>query len=194
MTLARSASALVLVISSLAIAAGCGGRVVGNDLTQPTDPNQPTPVDPNRPIDPPVACSDIAPACDPNDTSVGSEANCGSAAYCYSRSTGGTAGCPSTLVWCAAGRPVECNIAPVCDKGDSQLVGSGCPPGPAGTSCYTRTACGNSVTCFLKDACTALPSCNAGDVEVVDIDTCAKPGVSCYPVTACNFTIHCYTP
>ncbi len=193
MTLARWASAVV--VSSVALLAGCGGKTIGDDLTvtpthptNPTDPTDPTPTDD---AGPPV-CPAIAPACDPGDRSVGSEARCGGADYCYSR----TQACSNTVVWCAHDKGVQCDAVPTCNKGDTAV--SMCPASlPIGVhlTCYTRTACGATIGCVQPEsACTALPHCTAGDVEVMAIDTCSKPGISCYPVTECNFTIHCYTP
>jgi hypothetical protein len=191
MVFARSASfvASVLVASSLVVLAGCGGKsLAGDDLN---DPNHP--VDPNDPNEPdasgPEACPSIALVCDPGDESVGSESNCGGADYCYSRtsSCGGT-----STIWCAHNKPPQCKAIPTCDDGDKQV--NACPPLPNGASCYSRTACGNTIQCVHGGACKSLPKCDPGDVEVMAIDTCSQPGVSCYARTECNFTIHCYTP
>jgi len=194
MTRVRSVSALasVVVLSSVALlaVAGCGGRSIGDDLTGPTNPTNPTtPTDPPDPTDP-TACPAIAPACDPGDRSVGSEASCAGADYCYSR----TQECNKSVVWCAHDEPAQCEAIPTCDKGDKQVTA--CPTsGPsAGLVCYPRTLCGSTIQCLHSDACKALPQCHAGDIEVTAIDTCSKPGISCYPVSECNFTIHCYTP
>jgi hypothetical protein len=193
MALARSLSVLASVVlaSSLAVLAGCGGKsLAGDDLNDPNNPNDPSdPNDPNKPdaSDPP-ACPAIAQACDPGDVSVGSEANCGGADYCYSR----TETCTNSILWCAHNKPPQCKAIPTCDDGDKQV--NGCPPLPKGASCYPRTACGSTIQCVHYDACKSLPQCDPGDVEVMMIDTCSKPGISCYSRTACNFTIHCYTP
>jgi hypothetical protein len=192
MALARSVSVLlsVVVVSSLALLSGCTGRIVGEDLTAPADPTDPA--DPADPADPDSGvCAAIAPACDPGDENVGSEANCGTADYCYSR----TETCNKSVVWCAH-RTSQCEAIPTCDQGDSEVTA--CPkatPGDnGGVTCYPRTLCGSTILCAHKDACKALPSCNAGDKEVTEVATCTKPGVSCYSRTACNFTIYCYTP
>ena len=97
------------------------------------------------------------------------------------------------ILWCAH-RNVQCGAIPRCDKGDDQVVA--CPDGGpnSGLTCYPRTVCGSTILCVHRDACTALPSCNPGDVEVTDINTCTMKGITCYPVTECNYTIHCYTP
>lgn len=192
MALARSVSALVLSSSiAVALLAGCGGRSIGDDLTGPSNPQNPsTPTDPNNPTNPvdPPACPAIAPACDPGDRTVGSEAECSGADYCYSR----TQACSKSVVWCAHDGVAQCDAVPTCDAGDKQVAT--CPGGPSGFVCYPRTLCGATIQCLHVDACKALPQCNPGDVEVTAITTCSQPGVKCYPVTECNFTIHCYTP
>lgn len=194
MTLARSVSlvASIVVLASSALLGGCGGRSIGDDLTGPNNPNNPN--DPPLPTDPepdPV-CPAIAAACDSGDRAVGSEAGCAGADYCYSRSVP----CSKSVLWCAHDNVVQCEAVPACNKGDT--VVSMCPAStPAGVklTCYTRSACGTTISCVHPDsACTSLPQCQAGDVEVTAIDTCSKPGIDCYPVTECNFTIHCYTP
>jgi hypothetical protein len=193
MSLAHFASKFVpafVMASSVALLAGCGGKSIGDDLvTKPADPTDPA--KPTDPVGPYPACPGSAPACDAGDRTVASEASCGPADYCYSR----TEACSGIVVWCAHDKPPSCNAVPVCDKGD---VTSPCPAStPVGVrlSCYSRTACGTTISCVHPEsACTALPHCQAGDVEVTAIDTCSKPGISCYPVTECNFTIHCYTP
>jgi hypothetical protein len=178
--------ASLLVASSLALLAGCGGKsLADDDLNDPNHPN-----DPNKPdAIAPDACPSIAAVCDPGDEDVGSEANCSGADYCYSRtqSCGG-----SWTFWCAHNKPAQCRSIPTCDDGDKQV--KACPPLPNGASCYPRTSCGSTIQCVHYDACKGLPTCDPGDVEVMAIDTCSKPGVSCYSRTECNFTIHCYTP
>ena len=192
MSLARFAMSLaakvrVVAFASVTLLAGCGGKSIGDDLTGPNNPNNPsyppTPIDPNPP-----ACSTIAPACDPGDRSVGSEAGCADADYCYSR----TQECNGSTVWCAHDEVVQCEAIPACDKGDRPV--SVCPKTSPGITCYPRTLCGSTIQCVHADACKALPQCEVGDIEVTAINTCSQPGVSCYAVTACNFTIHCYTP
>ena len=188
MSLVRSVLALasVIVFSSVTLLAGCGGKSIGDDLNNPSQPTTPP--------DPPdaTACSDIAPACDPGDHSVGSQAYCAGSDYCYSR----TEACSKSVVWCAHDNVVQCDAVPTCNKGDVTV--SMCPAStPVGVhlTCYLRSACGSTISCVHPDsACTALPHCTAGDIEVTAIDTCSKPGISCYPVTECNFTIHCYAP
>jgi len=192
MALARSLSVLlsVVVVSSLAALTGCSGTTIGNDLTTPVDPTDPTdPADPKPDSGP---CAAIAPACDPGDDNVGSEANCKNADYCYSR----TEPCNKTVVWCAHPRPSQCAAYPSCDGGDFEVetCPGGAGPGGAGLACYTRTLCGATILCSHQETCKALPACNAGDKEVTQVDTCGKPGVTCYSRSACNFTIYCYTP
>jgi hypothetical protein len=188
MTLVRSVSMLasVVVLSSVTLLAGCGGKSIGDDLSNPSHPT-----DPKIPNEPP-ACPAITASCDPGDRDVGSEAGCTGADYCYSRK----ADCSDAVVWCAHDNVVQCDAVPTCDKGDATV--SMCPAStPVGIhlSCYTRSACGSTISCVHPEsACTALPQCTVGDIEVTAIDTCSKPGISCYPVTECNFTIHCYTP
>ena len=191
MTLARSLLAAPL-LSLLVVA--CGGKSIANDdLTTTPDPTLPThPVTPPGDAGPdaPVQCNGRNLACDPGDVSVGSEASCGNADYCYSRT-----GCPGAILWCAHYGTTQCGAVPSCDKGDVEV--SGCPGGPPGTgndACYPRTVCGSTIFCLHHDACTSLPSCNPGDKEVTDITTCSMPAISCYAVTECNYTIHCYTP
>ncbi len=184
MALVRSLSGLAsaLVVSSVVLLAGCGGKSIGDDLTvnpNPTDPRDPR--DP-RPIDPPN-CDTSAPACDFGDESALSEASCKGADYCYSRAHA----CNGAVVWCAH-RNAQCDAVPSCDKGDTQVKSC---PGGTGISCYPRTLCGSTITCMHRDACLALPECDPGDKEVVDISTCKQPGAACYSRTACNFTIWC---
>jgi hypothetical protein len=190
MTLARSVFA-GSVISLLAVA--CGGKSIANDdLTStldPTDPTTPPTTTKDAGADAPKQCNGVNLACDPGDQSVGSEAACGNADYCYSRT-----GCPGSILWCAHRNVVQCGAIPRCDQGDDEVVA--CPDGGpnSGLTCYPRTVCGSTILCVHHDACTALPSCNPGDIEVTDINTCTMKGISCYPVTECNYTIHCYTP
>ena len=186
--------ASLLAVSALALlAVACGGKSIANDdlvaTPEPTDPTAPHPTPGDAGPDAPVQCNGVNLACDPGDVSVGSEAACGNADYCYSRT-----GCPGAILWCAH-RTVQCGAIPRCDQGDEEVTS--CPFGPAGSgasACYSRTVCGSTILCLHQDACTALPSCNPGDKEVTDINTCTMKGVSCYPVTECNYTIHCYTP
>lgn len=189
MTLARNASTLAAV-AALALLVGCSGKTIGDDLSATPYPTLPA----DGGNDGPPTCTEIAPACDPGDEQFGSEQSCTSAGgdYCYSRA----ASCGSSLVWCGHRTVVQCTAIPTCDEGDTQVPTCPTPPpGPDnGFSCYPRTLCGSTIQCLHRDACKALPACNPGDKEVVDIDTCSKPGVSCYSRTACNFTIHCYTP
>lgn len=187
MMLARS----LFAVSSLSLAlltAACGGKSIGNDdLTStpvPTDPTTPSDAGP----DAPKQCNGVNLACDPGDESVGSEAACGNADYCYSRT-----GCPGSILWCAH-RTAQCGAIPRCDQGDEEVTSCPFHPAGSGITCTPRTVCGSTILCVHRDACTALPSCNPGDVEVTDINTCAMKGISCYPVTECNYTIHCYTP
>jgi hypothetical protein len=194
MTLARSVSrqtslTSVVVVSAISLlAAACGGKSIGDDLTSAPDTTDPTTTSDAGPDSPP-ACTFNGAVCDPGDVAVGSEANCGSADYCYTR----RGGCPNALLWCAH-RSVQCGAIPRCDQGDEQVTA--CPSGPPGSgiTCTPRTVCGSTILCLHRDACTALPSCNPGDKEVTDINTCTMKGISCYPVTECNYTIHCYTP
>lgn len=194
MALARSVTLLlsVVVLSSLAALTGCTARAVGEDLTAPADPTDPS--DPSDPVDPAPdsgVCPALAPTCDPGDDTVGSEAGCDGADYCYSRSVA----CTKAVIWCAH-RTSQCAAYPSCDAGDNEVTA--CPkPAPGdggGVTCYPRTLCGSTILCSHKDACKALPSCNPGDKEVTEVATCTKPGVACYSRTACNFTIYCYTP
>ena len=193
MTLARSIFAATALSLLAALSAACGGKSLGNDdlmgTPDPTNPTTPpTPTGDAGP-DAPVQCNGVNLACDPGDVSVGSEAGCGNADYCYSRT-----GCPGAVLWCAH-RTVQCGAIPRCDQGDQQVTGCpGGPPGAGGDACYPRTVCGSTIFCLHHDACTSLPSCNPGDKEVTDITTCTMKNVSCYPVTECNYTIHCYTP
>jgi hypothetical protein len=193
MLFARSSLTSVVVVASLAVLGvlGCSGKDVGSDLYGKVDPVQPTPGDAGPDVN---NCADFAPACDPGDDNVGSEANCAGADYCYSRSTG----CGDTLVWCAH-RTEQCNAHPGCDAGDSQVTTCPAPPpgpggGAGGYTCYARSACGTTIQCLHQEVCKALPACNPGDLEVMQVDTCNQPGVKCYSVSACNVTIHCYTP
>jgi len=188
---ARSFSCL-FVTSALSLLVGaCGGKSLSNDdLVAPSDPTDPS--DPSKPAkdagpDAPVTCNGPNLACDPGDLSVGSEAGCGNADYCYSRT-----GCPGAILWCAHYGMAQCGAVPRCDQGDEEVTA--CPGGAQGITCYSRTLCGSTIQCVHQDKCTALPSCNPGDKEVTDITTCSMMGISCYPVTECNYTIHCYTP
>lgn len=162
---------LALVTSSLL---ACGGRLAGEDLTSP----------PPDGADPPEGCPAIAPACDPGDEQVDSEAACGRAGSCYSRSS--TCQGSRTTIWCA-GPTERCLAEPTCDAGDRQVTSCA-----SGETCYTRTTCGSTILCARpKDACKALPTCDPGDVEVTKIDTCEEEGVSCYSRTTCGVTIWC---
>ncbi len=49
--------------------------------------------------------------------------------------------CGATI-WCTGN--VECDAIPVCDAGDTQLMGP-CPPD---VSCYTRSVCGTTIWCL----------------------------------------------
>ncbi len=193
MSLLRSVPAMTFVLlasaaSALATLPACGGRSIGDDLTSTPDPT--IPVTPNDAgPDAPVVCNGPNLACDPGDDSVGSEANCGAADDCYSRT-----GCTGSVLWCAHHAVAQCGAVPRCDNGDREV--GACPGGSpnSGFNCYPRTLCGSTILCVHQDACTSLPQCDPGDKEVTDINTCTMKGVSCYPVTACNYTIHCYTP
>ena len=181
----------VLVASAVSLlAVACGGKSIGDDLSTTPNPSDPTtPIVPDAGPDAPVQCNGVNLACDPGDRLVASEAACGTADYCYSRT-----GCPGSLIWCAH-REQVCTAIPVCDQGDQEV--QACPDGgpKSGITCYPRTLCGGTIQCVHHEAsCTALPSCQPGDIEVTSISTCSMKGVSCYSVTECNYTIHCYTP
>jgi hypothetical protein len=188
MTLARS-GLFAVAVSLLAVA--CGGRSIGDDLTgTPSPPDAATPVSPDAGPDAPTQCNGPNLACDPGDELVPSEAACGKADYCYSRT-----GCPGSQIWCAHRNGPQCGAIPRCDNGDMQV--QACPDGGpnSGLTCYPRTLCGSTIQCVHHEVtCTALPSCQPGDIEVTSISTCSMKGVSCYAVTECNYTIHCYTP
>jgi hypothetical protein len=188
MTLVRS---VVMMVSAMALLAACGGKTSGDDLTSTPNPNNPSPTPTTTPGPDPTApkpCNGPSLACDPGDVSVGSEANCGKADYCYSRT-----GCPGDVLWCAH-RTVQCGAIPRCDQGDEQVIQCPDPAPNSAITCYPRTVCGSTIQCVHRDACTSLPSCQPGDIEVTAISTCSMKGVSCYSVTECNYTIHCYTP
>lgn len=187
MTLARS-GLLAVAVSLLAVA--CGGRSIGDDLTgTPTPTDAATPVADGGP-DAPTGCTFNGARCDEGDVPVANEAACGDAT-CYSRQ----AGCPGSLLWCAHRNGPQCGAIPRCDKDDTEV--KACPDGgpSSGVTCYPRTVCGSTIQCVHHEAsCTALPSCQPGDIEVTSISTCSMKGVACYAVTECNYTIHCYTP
>lgn len=188
MTLARSVSMLVVTslaaLALLASAPACSGKTIGDDLT-----TKPEPTDPTNPTDP-RQCTAIAVACDAGDVSLGSEKSCNAsgADYCYSR----TEPCSKSVLWCGH-FTAHCKSVPFCDPGDTQV--SGCPgadPGP-GSSCYPRTACGNTILCF-HSGCTP-PKCDPGDAQVGDPSQCFQnPPLSCYSRASCNISITCARP
>ncbi|MDB5215389.1 MAG: hypothetical protein JWO86_3316 [Myxococcaceae bacterium] len=188
MTLARS---VVVMASAMALLAACGGKSIGDDLSSTPDPNNPNPNPiPSQDAGPDApGCTFNGARCDPGDVAVASEAGCGDADYCYSR----RAGCPDALLWCAH-RTVQCGAIPRCDQGDEQVTQCPDPAPNSALTCYPRSVCGSTIQCVHRDACTSLPSCQPGDIEVTAISTCSMKGVSCYSVTECNYTIHCYTP
>jgi hypothetical protein len=167
-------------LAAVLVLAGCSGSSLGSDLTAP-------PPDGTDPPDPPT-CTTIAAVCDPNDDEVASEAACraGGYQYCYSRASG--CGGSTSTIWCGKQRVVRCGAVPTCDGGDKQVTAC---PGLTGVTCYDRTACGTTILCMHEESCKGLPACDPGDAEVIDIDTCSKPGASCYSRTKCSFTIWC---
>ena len=60
--------------------------------------------------------------------------------------------CCST-VWCAHPQS-QCTAVPVCNPGDSQLMGA-CPPNQS--SCYSRTACGTTIHCVTPSGTGGAP-------------------------------------
>jgi hypothetical protein len=157
------------------VLAGCSGSEGSVDLTTPTP-------DPSDPADPPAECTAIAPACTAGDTRVAKEADCAGAEYCYSRSTS-CKGKVTATIWCGHFEE-ECNAAPSCNGGDS--VVATCPPG---STCYTRTACGQQILCAKPNPnCPA--KCDPGDLKITEA-VCASGKVTCYSRTQCNQTIWC---
>lgn len=191
MTLARWVSVHVgVALASLAILAGCSGKVVGTDLTRQPDPSDPS--DPTNLNNPPK-CATVAAACDHGDVSFASDKACGEsgAAYCYSRS----GACRTEVIWCGHPGTAQCDGYPSCDAGDEQV--SGCPNGgPSNViSCYPRSACGTTITCLHRSGCPALPQCDPGDKQVGDASQCFQnPPLSCYSRDLCGVTITCARP
>ncbi len=140
----RSSSFVSLVlVTAGSVLAACSGASIGDDLTTTPEHNDPPPpVFPKADAGPdaPRPCNGPNLACDPGDDSVGSEANCGNADYCYSRT-----GCSNVVLWCAHHEGVRCGAVPRCDPGDTEV--SACPGGPKGITCYARTVCGSTIEC-----------------------------------------------
>lgn len=82
-----------------------------------------------------------------------------------------------------SGGGVCCHTNPTCDPGDVQLGGA-CPPD---SSCYTVTACCNTILC-LYSQCSVAP-CLDGDSVLVD--GACPPGRSCYLQAVCNAVFYC---
>lgn len=84
-----------------------------------------------------------------------------------------------------------CLAAAQCNDGDKQLpYDQACP---MGFDCYTNTICCSTVWCaHPQTQCTAVPSCNPGDRQLMGA---CPPSENCYSVTDCGKTVWCwYTP
>ncbi len=133
-----------LIASSLLVA--CGGSTAGVDLlgATPKDPIvEPQPTDPDPIVDPPIACSAIAYACDPGDVQVSGPNDCQGLA-CYSR---GTDTACTSQIWCAKNHEVTCDAVPTCE-GDETAYQNGCPPGPVNSQCRKVTVCDSTIYCY----------------------------------------------
>ncbi|HEY3498446.1 MAG TPA: hypothetical protein VGK73_27320 [Polyangiaceae bacterium] len=76
------------------------------------------------------------PTCLPGERQVPDPSYCLPGEPCIERSICGF------TIWCTS--PVQCTAVPVCDEGDTPLMGP-CPPD---ASCYERTVCGSTLWCL----------------------------------------------
>jgi hypothetical protein len=80
-----------------------------------------------------------------------------------------------------------CLAFPICKDGDVTL--ENLEQCPAGTDCYEMSICCSTIACaHLAPECNALPSCDAGDVEIIGA---CPPDLSCYARTLCGITRYC---
>ncbi len=83
----------------------------------------------------------------------------------------------------------QCDGRPECDAGDTKYASQedACKE-TAGSSCYSRAACGETVWCqHFEGQCAGYPSCPAGYDEV----KACVPDTDCRHVTVCGATILC---
>jgi hypothetical protein len=165
---------LVLVAAMVGFAAACGGNYVpadddgadsGSDASDGsggsygTGGNGSGGTPAGTGGEPPQCCLAEA-VCNPNDTEIGSEADCPPGASCYSNTA-----CCST-VWCAS--VPTCDAFPSCDN-DEELV-SECDDGAV---CTTRELCGNSIICQKKDVTCDRDAELDRDYAADDPDSCS---------------------
>jgi hypothetical protein len=83
----------------------------------------------------------------------------------------------------------QCDGRPECDAGDTKYASQedACKE-TAGSSCYSRAACGETVWCqHFEGQCAGYPSCPAGYAEV----KACIPDSDCKTATMCGVTIVC---
>jgi hypothetical protein len=159
-----------------------------------------------------VQCRGI-PVCNSEEYQVGSywyaglnpAANCPQGGKCTVRELCGAS------VLCADAS--KCSARAECDRGDKETgrcAAEGCTfgelPCQSGFTCYTRQACGQTVSC-AKASCSARPACNQGDIELWSGKKCTQQpcppiappppcpsGSTCYSRSACDIDILCATP
>jgi hypothetical protein len=80
-----------------------------------------------------------------------------------------------------------CLAFPICKDGDVTL--ENIEQCPTGADCYESSICCSTITCaHLAPSCNALPTCDAGDVELIGA---CPPDLSCYARTLCGVTRYC---
>ena len=179
---------LALLLTGVALV-GCAGKTVGGDLLG----DDGTRADAGGGGggggggDGKVICGP-SKGCDEGDIQADSSEACAALGveYCYSRIA--TCGTDSKTFWCGHPYEAQCTAMPACNPGDREVPVC---PSLKGTTCYTRSACGSTITCQHTEACTERPACDAGDEEVKDTSTCSVPGAKCYSRTECGFTVWC---
>jgi hypothetical protein len=175
---------VAVVLSSSAVA--CSVSPAGQELfsspssTSPSPTPKPTP----SPSPVPVPCADDV-GCGPDETTYATVTACTSAGMDRCRRV--QSNCTGSVAFYCGSSDVTCDAYPECDAGDLEVASCG-----SGGDCYSRTACGTTITCQRPYAnCKALPTCDAGDPQVLDFDDCKTADSDCYSRTTCGITIWC---
>jgi hypothetical protein len=175
---------LAVLVSSFAIA--CSVTPAGQDLfagSGSTPSPSPTPSPTPSPGPTPAPCAEDI-GCGTSETAYATVTQCTSAGHDRCRLV--RSECGSSSFYCGSGGG-QCGATPSCDADDLEVVSCG-----SGADCYTRTLCGTTITCQRPyENCKALPTCDAGDPRVTDLDDCKLATSDCYTRTICGTTIWC---